>query len=78
MVEKPKSFAMSTVCQIVTFQCIRDLCPTTGETGTGVSLVIGWMVYVQFMSLVLSQGDQVQDSSRHVFPVGQLRRSQCS
>ena len=78
MVEKPKSFAMSTVCQIVTFQCIRDLCPTTSETWTGVSLVIGWMVYFQFMSLVLSQEDQVQDSSRHVFPVGQLRRSQCS
>ena len=69
---------MYNVGQIVTFQCIRDLCPTTSETGTGVSLVIGWMVYFQFRSLVLSQEDQVQDSSRHIFLVGQPRRSQCS
>ena len=78
MGEQPKSFAMCTVCWMVTLQCIRDLCPTTGETGTGMLLVMGWMVYFQFRSLVLSQEDQVQDSSRHVFLVGQPRRSQCS
>ena len=42
------------------------------------SVVIGWMVYFQFRFLVLSQEDQVQDSSRHIFLVGQPRRSQCS
>ena len=78
MGEQPKSFAMCTVCWMVTLQCIRDLCPTTGETGTGMSLVMGWMVYFQFRSLVLYQEDQVQDSSRHIFLVGQPRRSQCS